>query len=213
MRLDFDTCLLIAPHTDDVEFGCAGFVAEYNLTGKQFYYLALSTCEESVPQGYPKDTLRNELILASSRMNIPQSNLIIKDFKVRLFPQSRQEILQVLYDLNKSLKPDLVLCPNSNDIHQDHAVCTQEAIRAFKHSTILGYELPWNNNHFKQDVFINISEKSLNQKIDAIKAYESQSQRIYSNTAFVKSLAVVRGVQAGTEYAESFENLRMRLRK
>ena len=42
-------------------------------------------------------------------------------------------------------KIDLVVLPNSTDVHQDHQVINREGIRAFKHSSILGYELVWNN--------------------------------------------------------------------
>ena len=35
--------------------------------------------------------------------------------------------------------------PTLKDIHQDHETISKEGLRAFKNTTILGYELIWNN--------------------------------------------------------------------
>ena len=67
------------------------------------------------------------------------------------------------------------------------------------------YDLPWNNDQFRTDLFITHSEKQLEQKIAAILAYQSQKDRNYMQPEFIRSLATVRGLQAGTQFAEGFE--------
>ena len=104
--------------------------------------------------------------------------------------------------------PDLVLIPSLNDIHQDHATIASEGLRAFKNSTILGYELIWNNLHFNTAAFVKLNRRDVQRKADALKAYESQKSRDYMQEEFIFSLAKTRGVQIGEEFAESFEVVR-----
>jgi hypothetical protein len=88
-----------------------------------------------------------------------------------------------------------------------------EGLRAFKRSsTILGYEMPWNNLVFGTTAFISLSEENINAKIEALKCYESQKSRHYATEEFIRALAVARGVQVGEKYAEAFEVLRLLVR-
>ena len=51
----FKNVLVLAPHTDDGELGCGGFIAKLIELGSKVTYAAFSTAEESVPEGFPKD--------------------------------------------------------------------------------------------------------------------------------------------------------------
>ena len=110
--------------------------------------------------------------------------------------------------LRKNIEPDLVFMPSLNDVHQDHATIAQEGLRAFKGSTILGYELIWNNLTFNTTSFVNLDEKHIQKKCDALKEYKSQGQKDYMSKDFIFSLARTRGIQIGTQFAESFEVVR-----
>jgi LmbE family N-acetylglucosaminyl deacetylase len=90
-------------------------------------------------------TLAEEVKRATELLGVSKENLILYDYDVRHFPAIRQTILEEMVALEKQIKPDLVLMPCSTDIHQDHQTIYAEGLRAFKRTTILGYELPWNN--------------------------------------------------------------------
>ena len=62
--------LVLAPHTDDGEFGCGGSIAKHIQSGDEVYYIAFSSCEESVSEGMPKDILVKELYKATSVLGI-----------------------------------------------------------------------------------------------------------------------------------------------
>ena len=145
---------------------------------------------------------------ATNKLGIPNKNVIIYDYQVRKLNYSRQEILEDLMSHRKRLTPDLVLMPSLNDIHQDHITIAQEGLRAFKGSTILGYELIWNNLTFNTTSFVNLDEKHIQKKCDALKEYKSQGQKDYMSKDFILSLARTRGIQIGTQFAESFEVVR-----
>ena len=204
--------LILAPHTDDGEFGCGGSVSRFVQEGKMIYYAAFSTAEESVPEHWPKDILKTEVKEATSRLGIPQDNLFIYNFKVRELSYHRQEILEVLVKMKDDICPDLVFLPSSNDVHQDHSTVSIEGIRAFKNTSILGYEIPWNNIEFKTEAFVILSEENINAKLHALDAYNSQKGKSYANEEFIRSLARTRGVQIGSRYAEAFEVIRWVMR-
>lgn len=197
--------LVLAPHPDDGEFSCGGSIKRFSEEGKRVYYVAFSPCTKSLPIGAEKDLLYKELQQAVKHLGVAEGDIITFDFPVREFPKNRQEILEELVALKKKINPDLVLLPNSDDIHQDHKIIHEEGMRAFKHVKILGYELPWNSRQFKSDFHVRLNKQHLDAKIAAINEYKSQSFRSYKDKEFFYGLAKVRGVQANTEYAEAFE--------
>jgi len=208
MLSNFKNVYVLAPHTDDGELGAGGTIAKLIDLGANIFYFAFSTAEESVPNELPKNILKKEVVSATNKLGIPNKNVFIYNYQVRKLNFFRQEILENLIAHRKKLEPDLVLMPSLNDIHQDHATIAQEGLRAFKESTILGYELIWNNLTFNTTSFVNLEEKYIQKKCDALKEYKSQSKRDYMNKEFVFSLAKSRGVQIGLNFAESFEVIR-----
>jgi LmbE family N-acetylglucosaminyl deacetylase len=208
MLSNFKKALVLAPHTDDGELGCGGTIARLVSEGVEVYYVAFSACEQSVLPHFPSDILITEVKAATKLLGISESNLILLKYDVRTFNYNRQAILDDILTIKSSVNPDLVFIPSVNDIHQDHATIANEAIRAFKFTTILCYELPWNNFNFNTTCFIELNDHSLNLKINALKKYESQSHRPYANEDFIRSLARIRGVQINTRFAEVFEVIR-----
>jgi LmbE family N-acetylglucosaminyl deacetylase len=200
--------VVLAPHTDDGEFGCGGTINKYVEEGHDVYYFAFSSCEESVPEGMEKDVLIKEVKAATQVLGIPPENLTLFKFPVRKFPEFRQEILEEMVTIQRDLKPDMVLLPTTNDTHQDHVTVAHEGFRAFKRTTMLGYEVPWNNLQLNTSCFVCLDKAHIEKKVEALKCYESQLFRSYASEDFVLALAKVRGTQIGVPHAEVFEAVR-----
>jgi len=200
--------LILAPHTDDGEFGCGGSIAKFIEEGKQVWYCAFSTAEKSVPEGWPKNILETEVRDATKRIGIPSDHLIIYKYEVRKLNYVRQEILEELVKIKKEIDPHMVFMPSPNDLHQDHSTVAVEATRAFKQTSILGYELPWNTITFHTQGFIKLSAAHIDKKIAALKAYNSQAGKAYADEDFIRGWAKTRGTQIGADYAEAFEIIR-----
>lgn len=203
-----ETILVLAPHTDDGEFGCGGTIAKYISLGARVISVAFSAAEQSVPEGFPRDILRTEFRAATAALGIANDDCIVLDFEVRRFPEFRQEILDKLIQLNNRYKPHLVFLPSANDTHQDHQTIAQEGFRAFKRTNMLGYEVPWNNLDFRTSCFVELTENHIEMKINSLRMYNSQHRRDYASADFIRSLARIRGVQSGKYLAESFEVVR-----
>lgn len=204
----FKNVLVLSPHTDDGELGCGGTIAKFVEAGAVIHYVAFSTAEKSVPAGYPKNALETEVREATRRLKISPDNLTLYPYEVRKLHEHRQEVLEHLVELSRTVKFDLVLQPSMYDIHQDHTTVAQESLRAFKRISILGYELIWNNLTFDTTAFVSLEKRHVDAKCAALSAYASQSGKPYMREEFISSLARARGVQIGAEYAETFEVIR-----
>lgn len=209
MEMDVNNILVLAPHTDDGELGLGGTINKFIEEGKNVVYVAFSTADQSVPEGFPKDVLSIEVKAATKKLGIKPENLLIYHYEVRKLNYVRQEILEELVRIKKNTPFDLVFMPSLHDIHQDHTTVAQEGLRAFKNTTILGYELIWNNLTFNTDCFIKLNEEHVQKKFEALQEYKSQGFRDCLSREFVYSLVKARGVQVGCEYAEAFEGVRL----
>lgn len=192
--------MALSPHTDDADLGAGGTLARLMEEGHEVWCVAFSAAY--------KQRLVDEFRAASEVLGIERQRVRIRDFRTRFFPEQRQEILQSMIDLGKEVKPNLVLGPSSLDTHQDHKVIADEMIRAFKTTSVLGYELPWNNLSFETRAFVELSEAQMQKKLAALVCYESQQYRTYLNVEFLTGLARTRGTQIQKLYAEAFEVIR-----
>lgn len=200
--------LVLAPHTDDGELGAGGSINRFINEDREVYYVAFSTAEESLPEGFPKDILSKEVKKATAVLGVKKENLIIFDHQVRKLNYVRQDILENLVKIKKDIKPDLVFMPSLHDVHQDHSTIAQEGLRAFKDTSILGYELLWNNLSFDTTSFVKLDYQNVESKYNALQEYKSQNGRKYMSRDFIFSHLKTRGVQASCDYAEAFEVIR-----
>ena len=201
----FNNVLVLAPHTDDGEFGCGGTMARLIEAGVTVTYAAFSTAAKSVPPGFPKDILKHEVRAATGVLGISPQNLRVYDFEVRTFPTVRQDILEEMIVLQRELDPDCVLMPALIDLHQDHKTIAEEGLRAFKRTTVMAYEIPWNNLNFSHQAYVRLDERHVEKKVQALACYASQGHRNYIREDYIRNVALTRGINIGTEFAEVFE--------
>ncbi len=206
---EFERVLVLSPHTDDAEIACGGTMAKLLRDGAHLKSIAFSGCEESVPSEFPENELRKEFYKAHKALGIKRENCEVLNFKVRKFPEQRQEILEKLVALNRDWDPNLVLVTSTSDTHQDHLTLAEETYRAFKKTSIWAYDCPWNQQFPKLNCFIKLDEDLMKKKLSAIAQYKSQQFRGgYVNEEFIRALALLRGSQMGEKLGEAFEIVR-----
>jgi len=209
MVVPWQRVLVLAPHTDDGEFGCGGTMARLVEQGCDVRYVAFSIATRSLPEGFPPDTLAREVREATLELGIRPENLTVHDFDVRTFPDHRQEILESLIAIWNDWQPDLVFQPSLHDVHQDHQTIAAEGLRAFKRTTILGYEIPWNNFDFSYQAYFALTPAHIETKVAALEKYASQQHRRYANGEYVRNLARTHGINVNLDYAEVFQVYRV----
>ncbi len=201
--------LILSPHPEDGEIGCGGIVQKFLKNKSKCWYIYFTSAELSTKPPFKPNAQVKEMRKSTKIIGFKKDKIINFDFPVRSFSDHRQEILDKLYKLNIKIKPDLVLCHSRFDTHQDHKVITNEAIRAFKKTSILGYELPWNHFEFRADLYIELSKEIVNKKCLALSSYKSRSYRPYLQKKRLIQIMGMRGLQIEKEYAEAFEVIRL----
>jgi len=201
---DIKKVLVISPHTDDGEIGCGGTISRFVREGKEIFYLALSHSFLQ-PDGHTRNDLSGECKNALKVLGIKHYSIL--GFEARNFLRDRQRILDTFIQIKKEFNPDLVFVPISFDLHQDHQVVTEEARRAFRECSILGYEMFGRKQGENFSFFVRLEESDLKKKIKAFHQYKSQRFRKYYDPKILNGLATLRGLQIRCNYAEAFEPL------
>jgi LmbE family N-acetylglucosaminyl deacetylase len=194
--------LFVSPHADDAELGCGGTIAKLVRNDNEVHCVSFYHGESHA-----------EFDASMRVLGIPYKYISDYQFRVRNFLSDRQAILDTLIPFGKQgLDPDVVFMPVLHDTHQDHQVVAEECLRAFKSCSILGYEEPWNNLQFSTNFYCMLKLDDLAKKQQALDCYKSQVEKKYMDVNFTESLARVRGLQAGGEYAEAFQVYRWIIR-
>lgn len=202
--------LLLSAHTDDCEIGMGATISRLVLAGYNVRWITFCNAWQSLPEGFDKNTLIEEQKGAATSLGVPEENVRVMNIPVRRFPEFRQTILDELIKESKAFPPELVFCPSQQDIHQDHLTLAQEAERAFKGKTILGYILPWNTTRPIVNCHVEVSENDCLEKEAALKCYKSQASRQYFQSDAVRAMLRFNGLAAGFDLAESFEVIRLK---
>lgn len=204
--------LCIGAHTDDYELGAGGTIARFIESDMEVIGLSLSFCRGKEPAGFRAGCLIGENYQSGEALGIDKANIIIENVPVENFDEHRQYILDRMIDLRDSFSPDVVLTHCSADIHQDHSVVYAETLRAFKHTTVLGYRMPWNMRHSREDSFVCLEERHLETKLAALGCYKSQQHRPYMHPDMIRAQAKLTGLLVNAQLAESFETINMVVR-
>lgn len=188
------TYLFLDPHPDDVEL-CAGATI-CKLKGNEIHIAILSDCD------LPEHEISNSHDMLGVTTHY-------RYFTRRKFSEQRQEILDCLIALNEEIKPDVVFIPDLSDIHQDHQVIGWEALRAFKLSAdIISYAHPHNQLTGDYNYFVKVTREQVDEKIKALRCYESQQDRFYFQPEAIEGVMRYYGVKCGAEFAEAFKIIR-----
>jgi N-acetylglucosamine malate deacetylase 1 len=194
----------IGAHPDDIELGCGAFIAHIAP------YTSVLTITLSDNQKNPAlVNLVEEHYNSMSILGVPKENIILGPFETRRFPQSRQEILEYMIEVNHNHHPDIVFVHTRADIHQDHATITEEALRAFRGITVLGFDVLRSSYGFFPNFLVDINENDVEKKVRALAEYKTYSSRYYFDEKITRATLIRHGALAERPYAEGFDILRV----
>lgn len=194
----------IGAHPDDIELGAGAFIA--NILGKaDILCVTLSDNQKNPDLKY----LVEEHYRSMAVLGVPRDHVRLEPFITRRFPQDRQEILEYLYQLNKSYKPDIVFTHTPSDIHQDHEQTTEEVLRAFRGTTVLGFDVTRSSYGFFPHFLVEVSETDVEKKISALEQYTTYHDRYYFSAELIRATLLRHGALAEVPFAEGFDILRV----
>lgn len=196
--------LFIGAHPDDIELG-AGALIHHILPTCDVLCLTLSDNQKN-----PMLTkVVDELHASMKVLGVPADRVIVEKFATRDFPDLRQDILEYLLKIRREFKPEVVFVHSRSDIHQDHNVATEEALRAYRGTTVLGFDVVRSSYGFFPHFLAKVDALDVEKKIEALAQYNTYSDKYYFAPALLKATMVRHGALAECPYAEGFDILRI----
>ncbi len=196
--------LFLGAHPDDIELGCGALI--HHIV-KQTEILCVTLSDN---QKNPNlKNVKKEQYQAMEILGVPENKLLFGPFTTRVFPDARQEILEYFLQLRRDFQPDLIFVHSKQDVHQDHLTMTDEALRAFRGITVLGFDVVRSSYGFFPHFLVEVTEEDVNKKIEALAMYETYRDRYYFNSELTRSIMVRHGALAELPFAEGFDILRI----
>ncbi len=190
--------LAIGAHPDDVELGCAGFLAKLKASGARVHALTLTRGEQGTSGGDRVGEARRATSFLGldghEVLDLPDTGLAEQVPAVKAAIEARV----------KALRPTLVLTHTDVDVHGDHRAvhaATREAARAVP--TLLCYEDVSTTAQFAPNFYVDIGSY-LDEHLRACAFHQSQAHRSYMDPQVIQGRAAHRGMQVGAHFALAF---------
>lgn len=196
--------LFLGAHPDDIELGCGALI--HNIAQKTEILCVTLSDNQKNPD---LQDVKGEHIKSMSVLGVDKEKVLFGPFTTRIFQDSRQEILEYFLKLRRDFKPDLIFIHSKQDVHQDHNTMTDEALRAFRGITVLGFDVVRSSYGFFPHFLVEVTEEDVNKKIEALSQYETYKDRYYFNAELTRSIMVRHGALAEVPFAEGFDILRI----
>ena len=194
----------IGAHPDDIELGCGAFIS--NIHGKaEILCVTLSDNQKNPSLTHIVD----EYFRSMDALGVSRDHIKLGSFVTRRFPELRQEILEYLYQLNHEYQPDIVFTHTRSDIHQDHQQTTEEVLRAFRGTTVLGFDALRSSYGFFPHFLVEVRPEDVEKKILALAEYSTYHDKYYFDASVLRATLIRHGALAERPYAEGFDILRI----
>jgi LmbE family N-acetylglucosaminyl deacetylase len=194
--------LCIGAHCDDVEIGCGATLRALQRGARKVVidWLVMSgnreRCRET--QGAMHSLLRPQC----------RGELLCGDFPDGRFPGAYAGIKDFFESLKARPAPDLILCHERDDRHQDHRIVNEMVWNTFRDHVVLEYEVPkWDGGLGQPNVYVPVAARDAAAKVNVLmKSYASQSGRAWFTEDTFLAMLRLRGLEcrAKSGYAEAF---------
>ena len=192
--------LALGAHSDDIEIGAGGAILSWLASGAE---VSVDWCALSAPGERADDARASAMeFLAGAK----QAEIHLGEFRDGYFPAERTAVKDWVEGLKRLEKPDVVLCHQRNDAHQDHRMVCELAWNTFRDHLILEYEIPkWDGDLGQPNIYVPHSEDVLAKKIALLhKHFGTQRSKAWFDDETFRGLARLRGVECRERYAEAF---------
>ena len=207
MDIRFERALFAGAHLDDVEFGCGGAIARW--AGSREIRLLTLTQKTRDADGRVQIVRDLEEPNEAARiLGLTPEHVAIEDLDGQVLQYQAQHVREAFLRWRDDYDPDVVFVPAADDVHQDHHVVYEEALRIFRERTVIGFEVVRSTLAFKPNLYIEIGAGELDKKARSILCYRSQLEQsagYYFKADIIEGQARFRGGQCGRELAEAFE--------
>jgi LmbE family N-acetylglucosaminyl deacetylase len=197
--------LAIGAHPDDVELGCGGFLLSAARGGHGVYiYTATRGSAGGDPRERSSEAQKSAQFIGAKALwldDLPDSRL-----------EENLDLISRIESRIDLVGPDIILTHYADDVHHDHRTVARATLEAGRFdSNIMAYETPLTRG-FDPKVFFDVSDV-IDDKVQLVKMFASQSQKFYLRADAIKGLAQFRALQGRfqgpTKFVESFDALKL----
>jgi LmbE family N-acetylglucosaminyl deacetylase len=220
--------LVVAAHPDDEVLGCGGTMARFVQEGHEVHIAIMG--EGITSRHAQRQEVDPEQLLRLHRQaQAAASTLKAKDVVLCSLPDNRLDtvalldVVKLVEDLLRKLKPEVVYTHHPGDLNIDHGVVHRAVLTATRPTPgqtvreIYAFEVPSSTEwafhrlqpSFHPNVFIDV-HGTLEAKIDALACYESETRNFPHprSPEALRAIAARWGSVAGCQAAEAFELVR-----
>ena len=200
--------LCVGAHCDDIEIGCGATLRVLQARGQKpvIDWVVLSGTEERRRRDPARDAHAG-----APRLSWRTAVRRLSGRPVSRGPTS--EIKNFCESLKRRPDPDLILCHERDDRHQDHRVVNEMIWNTFRRNVVLEYEIPkWDGGLGQPNVYVPVSAKDAGAKVDALlKSYRSQAGRDWFTRETFMAMLRLRGLECRSPsgYAEAFHGRKL----
>jgi LmbE family N-acetylglucosaminyl deacetylase len=200
--------LCVGAHCDDIEIGCGGTLLALQQAGTV-------SIDWVVLSGTAQRRAETRKAMAAIVHRPARGRLTFGNFPDGRFPAHYARIKDFIEALKRKLNPpDLILCHERDDRHQDHRTLNELIWNTFRDHVVLEYEIPkWDGGLGQPNVYVPLSPRQASTKVDALlSAHRSQASRDWFTADTFMSLLRLRGLEcrAQSGYAEGFHGRKLR---
>ena len=226
--------LLVVAHPDDEILGVGAtankLIHEQNCTVK---VVILSAGISSRYDQSDDKQLKKELVTHKENMEDAQKCIGFDRIQAYDFPDNQfdtvslLDIVRVIEKEKRDFQSQIIFTHHSGDLNIDHQKTSQAVVtacRPMQHEStraIISFETPsateWavssGTGFFSPNFFVSVSKQNIEAKIKSMECYESERRKFPHprSPEALETLARLRGIQAGCEFAEAFQIMRTRL--
>ena len=197
--------LAFGAHPDDLEVGAGGLLARLSAEGAEVM-MAVVSIPADVERRRREANAGAEVIDADLRILFEEKPLRVEDIPM-------YELVRRMDQVVGDWRPDLVITHSAFDLHWDHGLVNRATVSALRRTPcdLLAFLSSPEMNAQSRAIgqcFADITT-SIDQKLDAIRAHESQVPKLDLESS--RDLARAMGRISGYQYAEAYEALRVRV--
>jgi LmbE family N-acetylglucosaminyl deacetylase len=202
--------LCVGAHCDDIEIGCAATLLA--LQARRRRVIIDWVVFSGSAARHAETALAMRLLVRGAH----HGRLLFGDFADGHFPAAYGGIKDFCEGLKRLPAPDLILCHERDDRHQDHRVVNEVVWNTFRDHLVLEYEIPkWDGGLGQPNVYVPVDARQARTKVNALlKAYGTQKARTWFTRDTFMAMLRLRGVEcrSPTGYAEAFHGRKLRFR-
>jgi LmbE family N-acetylglucosaminyl deacetylase len=199
--------LCLGAHCDDIEIGCGGSLLHLQESARvRIDWVVCSGTQQR----------REETLAAMHKLVAPQARgeLVSGDFPDGYFPGNYAQLKEFIESLKQGVQPDLILCHERDDRHQDHRIVNELVWNTFRDHVVLEYEIPkWDGGLGQPNLYVPVTDAQARSKVEALlESHRTQLQRDWFNRETFMALLRLRGIECRSPsgYAEAFHARKLR---